>query len=358
MELCASKMQAIRTMVVLGSCLLMLGCATGKTPPVPTQMVRIDDPAVLTFTFGTTDICEGSFEISEKDYCMAHSSTSIIQNIAKEDPLPSAPTMDVTIAAFEIDAHEVSNLQYLHCVELDDCSEPKFGNAGSIQKYYNRSDGKFDHHPVVNVTWEQAKAYCLSKGKRLPTEYEWELVATEGSTKYAPWGDNLAACNTKKVAIKGCNTDHVTGPAYGPRKVGDSTDDVVQLGGQSIFDMGGNVSEWVEDIHDRFQTCKNEVENNVCTAEDTNCHAICDNGDRVNICNGYDGLDQPINEPSSKLGSGSRGYRGGSYAHVVTITTTQETELCAARPRDRSQSHTQDETKTFLGFRCARTLSP
>jgi formylglycine-generating enzyme required for sulfatase activity len=356
MERCGSKMQAVRTVVSFGSCLLVLGCATGKTPPAPTEMVRIDDRAGLTFTFGTTGICDGNIEVSEEEYCADHSSNSITISINKGEPLPSAPTMLVTIAPFEIDAHEVTNLQYLHCVELGDCSEPKFGNAGNIQKYYNRSDGKFDHHPVVNVTWEQAKAYCLSKGKRLPTEYEWELVATEGSTKYAPWGDNLDACNNKKIAIKGCNIDHVTDPVYGPQKVGDSSDDVVQVGGESVFDMGGNVSEWVEDVHDRFQTCKDEVEGDGCAPEAMNCYAICNNDVPVDICIAYDEEDQPLSQPTSKLGSGPRGVRGGSFAHVVAVSTTQEVALCAARPRDRSQSLAQDATKTFVGFRCARSL--
>ena len=209
------------------------------------------------------------------------------------------------------------------------------------------------------MNWEQARTYCQSKGKRLPTEYEWELVATNGGLQAAPWGNSLDECNNKEVAIKGCNDDHVTAPVFGPREVTDSSDDVVEFGGHSIYDLGGNVSEWVEDKIDPFQTCKNELENNACGSEDGNCYTICQSSTPVDVCNGYSPEDQPLEQPISNAGSAPRGFRGGSYAHQKeTVTKSNQAPLCSARPQDRSQSLAQDETKTFLGFRCARSLNP
>src|SRR5262249_12825665 len=62
-------------------------------------------------------------------------------------------------------------------------------------------DGKLFHVrpgyqqvPVVQVTWHGARLYCATRGKRLPTEHEWEAAARGRNNRAFPWGDNLPQC--------------------------------------------------------------------------------------------------------------------------------------------------------------------
>ena len=88
-------------------------------------------------------------------------------------------------------------------------------------------------HPVVNVTWSEATAYCAWAGGRLPTEGEWEHAARGGlDGKLFPWGDEFTgqANGRHNVKIEGFN---FTAPAasFPPNGFG-------------LYDMSGNVWEW------------------------------------------------------------------------------------------------------------------
>ncbi len=134
------------------------------------------------------------------------------------------PVHTVYLEAYQIGKYEITNNQYNRCLRAAVCT-------GSVVP------DKLDH-PVANVNWHAAKTYCEWAGGRLPTEAEWEKAASwdpETKTKFVyPWGNS-----DPTSALLNYNSD-----------VGDTTPVGTYPDGVSpygLFDMAGNVWEWVND---------------------------------------------------------------------------------------------------------------
>ncbi|HYD50482.1 MAG TPA: SUMF1/EgtB/PvdO family nonheme iron enzyme, partial [Terriglobales bacterium] len=103
----------------------------------------------------------------------------------------------VELAAFEIDANEVTVGQYRSCVEAQGCSAdglelPFSGEKDEADLAWtcNWNKPERDQHPINCVSWDAAVAYCKWANKRLPSANEWERAARGTDGRKFPWGND------------------------------------------------------------------------------------------------------------------------------------------------------------------------
>jgi formylglycine-generating enzyme required for sulfatase activity len=216
---------------------------------------------------------------------------------SERDKADELPSHTVYLDAFYIDKYEVTNRLYKACVDAQKCDLPRqtfFFPESPSRMYFGNH--QFDNYPVIYVDWSMAQAYCEWRGASLPTEAEWEKAARGIQTYLYPWGRGLSCDNAN---YQNCVTF--------TREVGSYEEGKSPYG---LYDMGGNVLEWVADWY----------------------------------ANNYYSRSPRNNPPGPSYGE-SRVARGGSWAR---------SDL-----RVFHRNYFPPEFTSFdVGFRCARGITP
>jgi formylglycine-generating enzyme required for sulfatase activity len=128
--------------------------------------------------------------------------------------------------------------------------------------------GWLDDHPIVNVTWHDAVAYCEWAGVRLPTEAEWEYAARGGQGYLFPWGNDLPGRgdrvgNVADEAAKKENPDRNIFEGYDDGYVYTAPVGSYEPNPFGVYDLAGNVGEWCSSICQPYPYQANDGRENI-----------------------------------------------------------------------------------------------
>jgi len=151
----------------------------------------------------------------------------------------------VELSDFYIDKYEVTNAQFAQFIEAtgyvtraeeEGAEEREDGISWRYPEGRQVDMSGRREHPVVYVSWYDARAYCAWRGKRLPSEAEWEKSARGMDGRLFPWGKTFAA---GRANVWGEEDGFASTAPVGQFALGGSP--------YGVDDMAGNVWEWCED---------------------------------------------------------------------------------------------------------------
>lgn len=215
----------------------------------------------------------------------------VVPRITSAEYIPYAdesPRHKVRVSDFYLDRREVTFNEFREFLEATGYPTP--GRWGKVDY------AVWGKLPVKAVSWYDANSYALWRGKRLPTEAEWEYAARGGDGRRFPWGNKPLTGEQLKSAdrlrLKGKRVSFDASP-FG------------------LEDMGGSVSEWTNSWYKAY----------------------------------------PGNQYSNKdYGEKFKVFRGGAWGEVEHYRLPYFFR-CAFRNRDRPSGSMPD-----IGFRCARSV--
>ena len=240
------------------------------------------------------------------------------------------PQRNVFIDSFRIDRHEVTNARYQQFVAATGHPAPSHQKPGLTLWVHGIPLPGSERHPVVNVSWEDAVAYCRWQGKRLPTEAEWEKASRGAEGRRYPWGNDWDITRANSASYWAGRTVEfkngeewkafwITGDGASISRERGLNGEVLTLpvgsfpGGASpygLLDMAGNASEWVQDWYEP-----------------------------------YSYLNAPLSNPQGPNGQLLKVVRGGSWLKPVRNLRASDRDY--GYPADRASG---------IGFRCAKDV--
>jgi formylglycine-generating enzyme required for sulfatase activity len=242
--------------------------------------------------------------------------------------LDEQPQRLVYLATYWIDRHEVTHDAYVRFVRTTGHRAPANSNPATTVWENHAPIAGIANHPVINVSWEDAAAYCTWLDKRLPTEAEWEKAARGTHGRQYPWGNEWDFMKANSASYwAGRTIDFQSGDSWeafwvkgeGARiskekgikgevlttPVGSFPEGMSPYG---LYDMAGNVAEWVQDWYNP---------------------------------NYY--KEAPLSDPQGPIRGAIKAMRGGSWLKPAVSLRTSDRDW-----------GTIDSRPSGTGFRCAQ----
>jgi formylglycine-generating enzyme required for sulfatase activity len=224
------------------------------------------------------------------------------------------PRHRVNIGSFFMDKTEVTNDEFARFVRKHpqwrrDRLDAAMQNGKYLSHWIGNKPKKENlQHPIVFVTWHAAAAFCLDRGKRLPSEAEWEYAAGGPERTTFPWGNDMPDTTRANYGASGFKAPVKVG-SYPPNRYG-------------LFDIAGNVWEFLADEWSKYPA---------------------DGALQLDpIAGGYPFADGEYLKVTTR-----RSLRGGSFGGgVVNLRVTY---------RD---SHIPTNAVEHVGFRCVKRVNP
>jgi formylglycine-generating enzyme required for sulfatase activity len=214
---------AILLVVLFMASLPVMGILRGTSlPPVDPTLPQSPEPTAQPAATNETPVAEEMVAIPAGPFIRG-------TNVGGYDEKPERP---IYLDVFSIDRYEVTNHQYQAFVAAT--GHRKAAPPSRYAKNLSRMRGV--NQPVTYVSWEDANDYCRWRGKRLPTEAEWEKAVRGVDGRLWPWGNDQDPMASNLASAK--DGYDATAP------VGTFKRDVGPFG---VVDGAGNVMEWVAD---------------------------------------------------------------------------------------------------------------
>jgi formylglycine-generating enzyme required for sulfatase activity len=141
------------------------------------------------------------------------------------------PRHTVWLDAYLMDLYEVTTSRYARFLAATGRTPPWLWDMVNPAIHGDR--------PVIGVDWHDADAYCRWAAKRLPTEAEWEKAARGTDERQFPWGNQAPTAELANFAVGARFSYSQALMPVGRYEKGKSP--------FGLFDMAGNVWEWVQD---------------------------------------------------------------------------------------------------------------
>ncbi len=181
---------------------------------------------------GTVAVPAGNYQIGVTPEQLVHLAHTLKLGESDVQKLGRNPVRTVPLKSFAIRRYCVTNEEYFQFAKETGYPWPEHWSRDLLRWFDRPFLEKYRHHPVTNVSFKDATAFCAWRGGRLPTNEEWEYTARGDACFVYPWGNEFdpRRCNGTEAGL--ARTTRVDEHPNGVSPAG-------------CYDMAGNVHEWI-----------------------------------------------------------------------------------------------------------------